>query len=81
VTKPDSVDTLAAVSGLARTDILQIWEVVKINHAMLDKCPRHSFEPAAPGVRKRKCLSCGGELGCIEARWYETGLRHAEART
>lgn len=74
----DSVTVISKATGLPRAELLAIWDQVKSNQALLNACPRHSFEPALAGNRKRKCSACGGTAGVNEAAWYEDGLRHAD---
>ena len=66
--------------SLTKTEIKDIWEEVKANHARLSKCPRHEFVPMDDNrvlPRRFKCASCGGTLGAVEAHWYTKGLKHA----
>ena len=58
-----------------------IWQEVKANHAKLEACSRHQFEPLQPGqiLTKYRCTACLGEVDAIAKSWYEKGLEHARA--
>ena len=71
----NGVTAMAEMSGLTPDTVKSLWAEVKANHAKLEACPLHDFEPATPGTRKRRCRNCGGEVGTIEVSWYEAGLR------
>ena len=53
---------------------------VKANIAKLQECPKpHDFVPTEPGKlgAKYRCSKCGGDLDCVQARWYIRGLEDA----
>lgn len=78
----DSVDKLSEVTGLHRTDLLDLWESVKANSAKLDSCARHDFvqiEPERAIGGRYRCARCNGEADSVAVRWYRDGLLHAGA--
>lgn len=66
-----------------KAEMAELWAEVKANHARLDTCDGHDFEPRTGGLqqRKRRCRRCGGELDCVDAAWYEKGVEHGRATT
>lgn len=76
----DSVDTIADASGIQRHELLEIWERVKANQAVLNACRRHDFvEIPSDKVFhvKYRCRTCGGEADRHAVIWYRQGLAHA----
>jgi hypothetical protein len=53
---------------------------VRANHAKLDACGRHDFQPV-PHPRHKfisdyVCRCCGGKIDASAHRWYQRGLVH-----
>jgi hypothetical protein len=68
-----------------KIDTKQLWEEVKANHARLEACPGHRFEPiewvdtGKEIPRKHRCAVCGGWADSIAVIWYERGVAHGRA--
>lgn len=80
----DSLDTLAAATGLKREEMLDIWANVKSNQRRLDACARHDFAEvdAAPEKRlgrKYRCKNCQGTIDGVAHSWYQHGVEHGRA--
>lgn len=65
-------------------DVKKIWEEVKANHAALNACGGHVFEPSEfydkesrRVPRTYKCTKCGGTVDSVRVHWYKLGLEHA----
>lgn len=74
----DGVGVMSEMSGLSRADVLSIAEQVKDNHAKLNSCSYHEFEPILPLARvgqKYRCIWCGGEIDAHAYYWHEQGRR------
>lgn len=74
----NSLDTLGELSGLSKPVMNEILAEVKANHAKLNACPRHDFEPVLPTVALRtrfRCTNCGGEVDHHAWYWHEQGRR------
>lgn len=73
-----ALDTLSELSGLNRETMNDILLQVQANHAKLNACLRHDFEPIPPvkivGQRYR-CTHCGGEVDHHAWHWHEQGRR------
>jgi tRNA(Ile2) C34 agmatinyltransferase TiaS len=74
----DSVDVISAAAGLSRATMLEIWDEVKANNAVLNACPRHEFLSEDPGRigAKWRCPNCGGRVNETQAHWYKLGRLH-----
>jgi len=71
----DGIDALSKLTRLSREEVIEAWEKVKANRAILDACPGpHVFK--AIDKRTERCDVCGGEINTINAQWYRTGLDH-----
>lgn len=79
--KETVADTLSKVTGLKKKDIHDIFEEVKANHAILDRCDIHNFEPLIEEEgkipRKYVCSKCKGWVSSSNAQWYIKGINHA----
>lgn len=77
-----AIDKLSAASGIPIDEILKIGESVQRNHAKLNGCDRHEFEPIMPlkpiGQHYR-CVRCGGEIDHHAYYWHEQGRRKGSA--
>ena len=75
----DSLDNISALTGIPRSDMLKIWDMVKANQARLNACPRHRFKAVELGKvgTKYECSCCGGTTDVSSVSWYEKGLAHA----
>lgn len=62
---------------ITKTDVSQIWEEVKANHAKLDACPMHEFDavpkPLHTLLKDYFCKHCGGKIDSIAHTWYQRG--------
>lgn len=75
----NALEVLGKVSGLGTDEAKRIFEQVKENHAKLDACDGHDFEPherQGKLVRSYKCLCCNGVIDSINRQWYERGRVH-----
>ncbi|KKN18695.1 hypothetical protein LCGC14_0953110 [marine sediment metagenome] len=75
----NAAEVLGKVSGLGSGEVDRIFEEVKANHAKLDACDGHDFEPCeriGELVRSYKCMRCFGVLDAVNRRWYECGRVH-----
>lgn len=74
----DSVDALSAATGLRRDALLEVWDEVKANNAVLGACQRHQFECTDPTrlSAKWRCTACGGTVSGNSAYWYALGRSH-----
>lgn len=63
-------------------DIKGILAEVRANHARLEGCALHDFQPIEPGKfgTKYSCPHCGGVVDGINASWYKSGLAHGYKR-
>lgn len=60
-----------------------ILQEVRENHARLQACPLHNFQPVGDPRRplgmKYECIACRGWVDASAKLWYERGLAHADA--
>ena len=79
------LEALGKASGLDSGEVDRVFEDVKVNHAKLDACDGHDFEPCeriGELVRSYRCTRCDGVLDTIMRLWYERGRVHgARGRT
>lgn len=77
----DGAAVLGELSGLGRETMASIWEEVKSNHAKLNACQWHEFEPVLPLATKPRyrCKNCGGEIDSSAFHWHEQGRRGPSA--
>lgn len=77
----DSVDTIAAGTGLPRGALLGVWAHVKENQRKLDACSAHVFNADGEGLfKKYTCANCGGTADGHAVHWYKVGIAHERAR-
>jgi hypothetical protein len=69
-------------------DSRRIYEEVKANHAKLNACDRHDFEPVpkypdkpSHPLKDYVCRRCGGRIDAIAHNWYQRGLSSAFSQT
>lgn len=70
----DGLKALSEISGQSRAKVNEIWEKVKLNHAVLASCGLHQFGEVVykPGMRVQ-CLNCRGEMSLTDASRYKDG--------
>jgi hypothetical protein len=76
----NGVTALAELSGLDPGDIRVIAAQCKANHALLNACAYHEFEPlitAPPGRARYGCKHCRGTIDHHAHYWHELGRRAA----
>lgn len=69
---------LSDLSGIPQDGVREIFEQVKANHAKLNACAYHEFDPiegSRPTRRRYRCRHCGGEIDSIAFHWHEQGRR------
>lgn len=72
----NGVAVMSAVTRLPQAEVQRLWDEVRANHAKLNACPRHDFEPATEALQRRRiCRACGGWADSVAVSWYERGLR------
>lgn len=73
----DGAGALGELTGLGRETMVSLWEEVKANHAKLNACPWHEFEPIMQLATKPRyrCLNCGGEVDASAYHWHKQGRR------
>lgn len=78
----DPLKVISNVTGLSKQAMDAIWQQVKANNELLNKCSGHDFsvmhEKRGECVHKWKCAHCGGIVDRIAKRWYELGLKHGK---
>jgi hypothetical protein len=79
--KETLLDLMAKVSGIPKSDALDIWNAVQVNHNKLRECRGpHEFEPCeyigAMTPKRYRCRLCGGETDAVNYSWYKNGLDH-----
>lgn len=73
-----ALEVLGEMSGISRDTMTTLLEQVQANHARLNGCPRHDFEPIAPLAlvgQKYRCTHCGGEVDSHAWYWHQRGRR------
>jgi hypothetical protein len=77
----DSLDTLTALTGLPRDELLSLAGSVKLNQARLNGCAYHEFAPVESSAnylghpRHYRCQHCGGEVDWHAFHWHTQGRR------
>jgi hypothetical protein len=76
----DAIAVLSQLSGIDKTEIGAMAAQIKANHAKLDSCSYHEFEPtgAVPASimrQKYQCKNCGGTIDRSAYIWHERGRR------
>lgn len=75
-TTHDGAETLSALSGLSRDEMLRIWVEVKANNRKLDACVKHRFSGGTVKIgEKVTCLECGGNMMLVSVRDYIAGYQ------
>ncbi|WP_443698596.1 hypothetical protein [Pseudomonas sp.] len=76
----NAIGALAAIVGANYADIGELADQVKANHAKLNACAYHEFEPlitAPPGRARYGCKHCRGTIDHHAYYWHELGRRAA----
>lgn len=75
----DGIGVMSDLTRLSRESVQEIWDKAKANHALLEACSMHRFEPlppARPLKLRYRCSACQGEIGATEKSWYDKGRAH-----
>lgn len=85
MTEPKPIDQLREfVKATTGADLDPLWQKVRENHAKLDGCLAHLFEPERPGQPqiggRFVCSRCGGSVDSHAKHWYEKGMADARER-
>jgi hypothetical protein len=73
-----ALEVIGQVTGLSSSTMNDVLQQVQANHAKLNGCERHDFdpiEPVKPLMQRYRCMHCGGEIDHHAWYWHQLGRR------